>query len=391
MSAPVIAAFVPLVDAAPLIVARELGFAEEEGIALDLRKAPSWSSVRDMLAFGHVHAAHLLSPMPIAMALGQGSIRAKTSVLQVLSLGGTIIGVSSQIGSQLERAQFGFDFADARAALTAMAGLKLMTPLRIGVPFPFSMHTELLHYWLDAPEAAGLRVEVKTIPPPAMANALAADEIDAFCVGEPWASLAVETGVARLLLPGKAIWTAAPEKVLAAADEWIAQDPASVGKLMRAVWKAARWLSDPASLTIAGEIMARSEFLDISSELIDRALSGHFVISPGGGTRRCDGFMEFYEGGASFPWRSQAAWIAARLARRSGTDPAAAIATAQHVFRTDLYREHLKDTGAPMPSASSKIEGGIDAGTAVASVTGRLVLPQHSFFDGQIFDPEQEF
>jgi len=315
MSTTVRAAFVPLVDAAPLIVAREMGFAEEEGIVLDLCKAPSWSSVRDMLAFGHVHAAHLLSPMPIAMALGQGSIKAQISVLQNLSLGGTIIGVNSQIGNALKKAGYGFDFSDARSALKALAALELSAPLRIGVPFPFSMHAELLHYWLEAAEAKDMVVDIKTIPPPAMANALAADEIDAFCVGEPWASLAVETGVAHLLIPSRAIWTVAPEKVLGATNDWIANDRASVGKLMRSVWKAARWLSNPASLTIASEIMTRSEFLDISPELIDRALSGHFVVSPNGETRRCDGFLEFFAGGATFPWRSQAAWIASRMAK----------------------------------------------------------------------------
>ncbi len=384
----VVAAFVPLVDAAPLIVAREMGFAEEEGITLELRKAPSWSSVRDMLAFGHVHAAHLLSPMPIAMALGQGTIKAQVSVLQVLSLGGTIIGVSAQIGAALAQAGHRFDFADARGALSAISALNLDEPLRIGVPFPFSMHAELLHYWLEDAVAKDLKVEVKTIPPPAMANALAANEIDAFCVGEPWASLAVETGVARLLLPSRAIWTAAPEKVLGATNDWIDSDPASVGKLMRAVWKAGRWLADPASHTIASEMLARSEFLDIPPELIDRGLTGKFVVSQSGETSRCQPFLEFFDGGATFPWRSQAAWIAARMAKRLGLDPKEAATTAQSLFRTDLYREHLNEIGASLPSASAKIEGGIGPETAVASVTGRLVLGQNTFFDDQIFDPD---
>ena len=65
---PLPVAYMPLVDAAPLIIAQEMGFAEAEGIALDLVAAPSWSSVRDMLAFGRVDAAHLLSPVPVAMA-----------------------------------------------------------------------------------------------------------------------------------------------------------------------------------------------------------------------------------------------------------------------------------------------------------------------------------
>ena len=70
--------------------------------------------------------------------------------------------------------------------------------LRIGVPFAFSMHRELIHYWLEAlglPLPPGL--EISTVPPPRMAEALAAGEIDAFCVGEPRGSVAVDTGGGR--------------------------------------------------------------------------------------------------------------------------------------------------------------------------------------------------
>ena len=74
-------AYMPLVDAAPLIIAQEMGFAEAEGIALDLIAAPSWSSVRDMLAFGRVDAAHLLSPVPVAMALGLGGVTTPISAV----------------------------------------------------------------------------------------------------------------------------------------------------------------------------------------------------------------------------------------------------------------------------------------------------------------------
>lgn len=89
--------FLPLVDAAPLIVAHEMGFAAEEGIALDLRRAPSWSSVRDMLSFGQVEAAHMLAPVPVATALGLGGNGTPLSAVSVLSVNGDIIGVSNDL------------------------------------------------------------------------------------------------------------------------------------------------------------------------------------------------------------------------------------------------------------------------------------------------------
>lgn len=69
--------YIPLVDAAPLIVAAEFGFAEEEGLHLDLQPAASWSMLRDMLDFGQVAAAQMLSVVPVARALGLGGGRSR--------------------------------------------------------------------------------------------------------------------------------------------------------------------------------------------------------------------------------------------------------------------------------------------------------------------------
>ncbi len=375
--------FMPLVDAAPLIAASEMGFAREEGLDLRLERAPSWSTLRDMLAFGGVEAAHMLSPVPVAMALGLGGVSVPLSAVSVLAVNGDVIGVSRALAERMRAQGFGFDFSDAvaaRAALRAAAG----AGLRIGVPFPFSMHAELLHYWLSEPGAPA--IDIRTVPPPLMAEAIAAGEIDAFCVGEPWGSIAVETGVGELLLPGAAIWAFAPGKVLAVRSDWAASEEETLGRLMRAVWRAGRWLDRPGRRTTAAELLARREHLNLPAEVIDRALSGRLTISSRGDARRVEGFVEFHAGAASFPWRSQAAWIARRLAKRAGQDPQAATARARGVFRTDLYRRLLAGTGAEMPGASEKLEGTIEADTPAASESGRLVLRRDRFFDGRVFD-----
>ena len=114
------------------------------------------------------------------------------------------------------------------------------------------------------------------------------------------------------------------------------------------------------------------------------------VTSHRGETRDCPGFVEFFEGAATFPWRSQAAWIGAQLASRLGLDREENTRAARAVFRTDLYRTYLRDSGAILPGASEKTEGGIMPETAAASETGRLFLPESQFFDGQIFDPDAQ-
>lgn len=380
-------AYVPLVDAAPLIVAHEMGFAREEGIELDLISAPSWSSVRDMLAFGRVDAAQLLSPVPVAMAMGLGGVTQPISAVSVLSVNGNVIGVSRALEQRLRDAGFAFDFHDAAAAARALAAAT-DRPLVFGVPFPFSMHVELLHYWLEASDMARVGFEVRTVPPPLMAQALAEGDVDAFCVGEPWGSAAVESAAGALLLPGKAIWSMAPEKVLAVRTDWAETEPHLLGKLMRAVWRAGRWLDAPESRTSAAEILAHKVYLDLPSEVIDRALTGRFTISGHADQRKVSGFVGFHDGVANFPWRSQAKWIASRLARRFGLDEAEARSRAAEVFRSDIYRRLMATSGADLPGASEKLEGAILETTAVASQKGQILLPPDAFFDGRVFDPD---
>ena len=379
--------FIALVDAAPVVMAHELGFAAEEGLALSLSRAPSWSTLRDMLALGQIEAAHMLAPVPVASALGLGGSAAALDALAVLSVNGNVVGVSNPLAARLRADGFSADFGDAtsagRALIAAADG-----PLRFGVPFPFSMHAELLYYWLSAlgrPAPQGMAI--RTVPPQLMAEALAANEIDAFCVGEPWGSIAVETGVGELLLPGAAIWAFAPEKVLAVRHDWAQTHPALAAQLIRAVWRAGRWLDDPNNHITAAEILARPAYLDVAAEVIERSLAGRLVISPRGEERRTDSFIAFHDGAAGFPWRSQAAWIGVQLAGRMGLDRGAAATAARAVFRTDLYRDALRRTGAELPGASEKVEGSVGAKMAVASESGRLFLRPDRFFDGRIFDP----
>ncbi len=384
VSVPV--AYMPLVDAAPLIAAHEMGFAQAEGVSLDLIAAPSWSSVRDMLAFGRVDAAHLLSPVPIAMALGLGGVSTAVSAVSVLSVNGNVIGVGQEIEARLRASGFAFDFTNAHAAGAALAEV-IPDGMTVGVPFPFSLHAELLKYWIAGTPLASKKIDIRTVPPPLMARALAEGEIDAFCVGEPWGSVAVEQGTGSLLLPCSAIWASSPEKVLAVRTDWAETEPDLLGRLMRAVWRACKWLALPESRPAAAALLSRSEYLDVSSELIDRALTGHITISNAGETRQVPHFLEFHHGVANFPWRSQAKWIGSRLAQTYGLDLATAQSTAASVFRSDLFRDVLGGLGADMPGASEKIEGSLVHPTAIASADGHTILPPDQFFDGKIFDP----
>ncbi|MEO0484775.1 MAG: ABC transporter substrate-binding protein [Pseudomonadota bacterium] len=382
--------YMPLVDAAPLIIAAEMGFAEEEGLALTLESSPSWSMLRDKLSFGHLDAAHMLSPVPVASALGLGGAGALLHGLMVLSVNGNVIGVSRALADDMRAMGYGFDFNDAWAAGRAVVAAR-RTGLRVSVPFPFSMHAELIYYWLSA---LGLHapqdVNVRTVPPPMLAEALETGEIDAFCVGEPWGSRSVDAGLGELLLPGKAIWARAPEKVLAVRADWVEGHEDIAQRLIRALWRATRWLADPASHGLATELMSHPRHLGLPAELLERALQGHFVINAGGSTREVPDFVDFYTGSAGFPWRSQAEWLGAQLAARTGLDRAASVAAARGTFRSDLYRAALAGVAHDLPLASSKVEGAVSEPLTAASTGGRLILARDSFFDGRSFEPSAE-
>ena len=357
--------YVPLTDAAPVLVAAAMGFDRQHGIVLRPRPAPSWSRLRDLLAGGAVDAAHALAPMVVAPALGLGGRTEPLEALAVLSRNGTVLGVPAGTGAAADP----LDPGAARARVPDGA--------RVGVPFPLSMQALLAERWLG-------RCELVTVPPARMAEAMGAGEIDAFHVGEPWGSVAVEAGVAELVLAGRAIWSDAPEKVLAAPAGWAEAEPDRAAALVRALHDAAEWLARPTSRAAACEIVARA--LDVPSEVIDRGLTGRLTLTPQGAQARVEGLMRLAGPAAGFPWRSQAAWIGDRLARRHGLDRAAARRAAAATFRTDLYRAHMAGR-TPLPGASFLAEGGVDPGTAVPSDAGRLVLAGSRFFDGRIFEP----
>lgn len=366
--------YVPLIDCAPLIIARELGFAFEEGLELNLMRQPSWSALRDMLALGHLDVAQMLAPMPIAMSLGMGGLAAEIDALMVLSVNGTVFGASNELAAEIGDVPFG-DAAQVLARISDLGPRRL----RIGVPFPYSMHRLLLDYWTAA--NPDLSVETITVPPPRMADAVADGHVDAFWVGEPWGTASVLRGVGQILMSGRDVWRFAPEKVLASRKTWAAENPDTVRRLMRAVYHAARWLDAEKNKPLAVEILGRSEHLNLSQDMIDPAVSGLITPGPDSFPHQVDRFLVFHEHAAHFPWRSQAAWIATQL----GAD-AEGIERAKQCFRPDLYRQNLGPMGADLPGASEKVEGSMRYDTAVASTRGHMILAPDAFFDGKTFD-----
>ncbi|MGO4907004.1 CmpA/NrtA family ABC transporter substrate-binding protein [Pseudorhodobacter sp. W20_MBD10_FR17] len=377
--------YVSLVDSAPLIIAQTLGFADEEGIALNLLRQPSWAALRDLLAMGHLDTAHMLAPMPIAMTLGLSGQQVQTDALMVLSISGTVIGASTALAAKMRRAGWNGGFLDPIGTRRALISASILTPdrpVRVGVPFPYSMHRLLFSYWMGD---AAARFTLVTTPPHLMADAVAAGDLDLFCVGEPWGAVAVNSGAAELILPGASIWKFAPEKVLGVRRNWADEHPETTGALMRAIYRAAEWLDRPENHALAAEILARSEHLDLPDEAIDRALSGEILPELGAEPVKVPNFLRFSIGGANFPWRSQAGWIGTQIAALHWLDQAGTARAAAACFRPDLFRKYIAPLGADLPMVSAKPEGTMACRTSIASMRGQLILEPDAFFDGKTY------
>ncbi len=385
--------FLPLVDAALPILARERGFGEAEGLEIELVRDMTWATVRDRLLYGHTDAAHLVAPLAIATALGRGRPAVPMAVPFVLGLNGNAITLAVPLAEQVidDDALGDPVLLGARLRTVALARAAAGKRLRFGVVHRYSSHNYMLRYWLAG---VGIRpdsdVEIVTISPPFAGDALASGEVDGICVGEPWNSIAVDRGVGRIALVTAQVWRRGVEKVLAMRTETVDADPDRARRLVRALHAAAAHFIDPDTRAESAAILARPAYLDAPVDPIARAITDRVRLVRGAAPIHIPDFMFQYREAANFPWRSQAAWLYSQMTRWDGTPFSAAEAViAQGVFRPDIYRAALAGSGAPLPSASSKLEGAID-GTSLGagSTQGRLILGRDQFFDRRAFDPD---
>ncbi|QQO11695.1 ABC transporter substrate-binding protein [Bradyrhizobium diazoefficiens] len=362
MTAPLRIGFIPLVDAAALIVAVDKGFASAEGLEIELVREVSWSNVRDKLNIGLFDAAHLLAPVAIASSLGLGHVKVPIAAPFNLGVNGNAITVSPSLHAALMEAIDGDRFdplltAKALAKVVAIRRKAEAEPLTFGMTFPFSTHNYQLRFWMAA---AGVDpdedVRLVVLPPPFMVDSLRSGHVDAFCVGAPWNSIAVDRGVGHILHFSSDILARAAEKVLAVRQVWADKHPDVVAALVRAAVKAAEFIEEPANRTEAARILAQPERIGVELEVIERTLVGRLKISPDGTIRESGRYLLVGREGAGRPDPVQAAWLYAQMVRWGQTALTPdGVKTAMAVFRPDLYDAAI---GRRPPDEAA---GGLDA------------------------------
>lgn len=384
----IIAGFMPLLDSVLLVAAKEKGFAAAESIELQLVRESSWANIRDRLAVGHFDVAHMLAPMALAAALGLTPIPRPILAPMALGLGGNAVTVSAALWERLRTA----GAPEALEAAGVGQALKRVVAdgakLKLGVVHPYSAHNYELRYWLHA---CGVRpdedLEIVVLPPPLLPDALASGAIDGYCVGEPWNSVAVASGVGRIATVKAEIWRSSPDKVLGVRGDWAAEGPERLAALLRALYRAAEWCGAPANAAEASAMLGQPQYLDLPPALLEHGLTGRLAIG-GGAEQRVDDFFLPQARAATFPWTSHALWLYSQMVRWgqvSHSEEQARRAAA--CYRPDLYRAALGPLGVPVPAANAKVEGALLQATPSGASSGSLLLGPDGFFDGRIFDP----
>lgn len=354
--------FIPLVDASALIVAVDKGFAAAEGLDITLVREVSWSNVRDKLNIGLFDAAHLLAPVAIASSLGLAQVKVPIIAPFNLGVNGNAITVSPALYAAIIDEADGDPVnpmvtAKALARVVAARRKRGAEPLTFGMTFPFSTHNYQLRFWMAAggvdPDED---VRLVVLPPPYMVDSLANGHVDAFCVGAPWNSVAVDFGVGHILHYVSDILERAAEKVLAVRERWAQENPLILAKLTRAHGRAADFIETPENRGEVARILARPDRIGVDAEVIQRTLDGRLKVSPDGTFRESGRYLLVGREGAARPDPVQASWLYAQMIRwgQAAYSPAA-LETAKKVFRPDLYDAALGAPAQPVHNVSDGV------------------------------------
>ena len=354
--------FIPLTDCAPLVVAKEKGFFQEEGLeAVNLVREHSWKAIAEGVISGRLDAAQMVAGMPLSLTVGAGG-KLPVPIINAL--------VMSRNGNAITLAK---SFAQAGVKNLGDLKAKLMeTPDKVhtfGMVHPASMHNLLLRYWLAS---GGIDpdqdVTLTAIPPAQMVANLKAGNIDGYCVGEPWNSRAVYEGLGYVIDTSLDIWAGHPEKVLGVKEEWVAKYPETHLALVRALLKACEYCDDRRNREEIIGLLCQPQYVGSLEDYTRPGFIDPYNRGDGTDPQQLVRFNQFYVDQANCPGRSEGLWTLTQLARWGYTPfPKNWVEILERVRRPDLFGEACRQLGWPDTESD-----------------------RHNFslFDGMVFTPD---
>ncbi len=323
--------FIPITCATPIIMAAPMGFYSKQGLNVSVDKAAGWAVIRDKTINKEYDAAHMLSPMPLAISLGIGSNPVPYTIPAIENINGQAITLAMKHKDKRDPKQW--------------KGFKL------AVPFDYSMHNYLLRYYLAEngidPDAD---IQIRSVPPPEMVANLRADNIDGFLAPDPVNQRAVFDGVGFIHLLSKELWDGHPCCAFAASREFVTQTPNTYAALLRAIIDATAYASKAENRKQIAEAIAPANYLNQPVTVVEQVLTGTYADGLGG-VKRMPDRVDF----DPFPWESFAVWILTQMKRwgQLKTDIDYQAVAKQVFLATDATRL-MKEAGLTPPSATTK-------------------------------------
>lgn len=328
---PLKVGYVVLSDAAPLLVARELGIFERNGLDVELTRQVGWATIRDKIIYRELDAAHALSAMLFATRLGLGCPPTRVLTGLILNIHGNAITVSTRIPAET--------FADPSRFQSEVRRRRGEDRLTFGVVSPWSSHNLQLRRWLrDSGLDPDRDVRTAIVPPGQMCRNLAAGTIDGFCSGEPWNSLAVHEGTGRVVSCSAIDDQGHIEKVLMVREDFNATRPEEHALLIRSLQEACKWCDEAANREPLAEILSSPGALNLPIDVIRAGITGPFNLGDGR-HMEIDNFVVFHRGAINtpIPFRGEPILQEMADAHLVPAEDAANSNLTAELFREDLF------------------------------------------------------
>ncbi|WP_343123143.1 CmpA/NrtA family ABC transporter substrate-binding protein [Rubritalea marina] len=357
--------FIKLTDCAPIVIAKEKGFFEDEGLQVDVVAQPNWKTLLDNVISGDLDGAHMLSGQPLAATIGFGT-KAHIITAFTMDLNGNGITVSNNIWEQMQANDEKLDSDTPPHPITADSLKPIVEEkledgekLQMGMVFPTSTHNYELRYWLaaaginpgmytksDVGGRTDAQVELSVTPPPMMPATLESGNIQGYCVGEPWNQQAVSKGIGVPVTTNYDIWKNNPEKVFGVSKSWADENPQTYLAVTKALIRAGKWLdaADESGKLVnreeAARILSRSDYVGADYDVIKNSMTGYFYFQKTD-KREMPEFNVFFKDHATYPWYSDGIWFLTQM-RRWGqiSEPKSKdwyYETAKSVYKPEVY------------------------------------------------------
>lgn len=398
--------FIKLTDMAPLAVAYEKGFFEDEGLYVTLEAQANWKVLLDRVIDGQLDGAHMLAGQPLGATIGFGT-QAHIITAFSMDLNGNGITVSNDIWEQMEKhipVENGKPVHPIKADYlkpVVESYIEKGKPFNMGMVFPVSTHNYELRYWLaaggihpgyyaphkgDTSGQIDAEALLSVTPPPQMPATMEAGTIYGYCVGEPWNQQAVFKGIGVPVITDYEIWKNNPEKVFGVSKKWADENPNTHLRVVKAMIRAAMWLDENnnANRPEAVKILAKSAYVGADADVIANSMTGTFEYEKGD-KREVPDFNVFFRYNATYPYYSDAIWYLTQMRRWGQISEHKSddwyMDMAKKVYRPDIYAIAAQ---ALIKEGKAKAEDFPN----FATETG-FKPPQTEFIDNVTFDGSQ--